>query len=76
MAKEHLSGAIVDVFDPEPLPADSFLWDVPNLMILPHVSCDDPHGYIDRCLSILSQNLDRLIRGEALRNVVDPVRGY
>ena len=76
LTNEHLSGAIVDVFDPEPLPDESSLWNVPNLMILPHISCDDPHGYIDRCLSILSQNLDRLIRGEALRNVVDPVRGY
>ena len=33
----ELSGAILDVFDPEPLPADSFLWDTPNLILTPHV---------------------------------------
>lgn len=72
----HLSGAILDVFDPEPLPAGSDLWDVPNLMILPHISCDDPNGYIERCLSIFGDNLGRLAKGEPLRNVVDRARGY
>jgi phosphoglycerate dehydrogenase-like enzyme len=72
----HISGAIVDVFDPEPLSPDSDLWDIPNLTILPHVSCDDPNGYIDRCLSIVADNLNRLAQGRPLRNVVDRELGY
>lgn len=72
----HVSGAILDVFDPEPLAAESELWDVPNLMILPHISCDDSNGYIARCLSIFGDNLARLAAGAPLRNVVDPAREY
>lgn len=72
----HLSGAILDVFDQEPLPQDSQLWDVPNLMVFPHVSADAPDGYIERCLAILADNLDRLRAGKNLRNRIDPIRGY
>nr|WP_278116096.1 D-2-hydroxyacid dehydrogenase [Mesorhizobium sp. WSM4875]WIE94631.1 D-2-hydroxyacid dehydrogenase [Mesorhizobium sp. WSM4875] len=72
----HLAGAIVDVFEQEPLPEASPWWDVPNLLISPHISCDDAEGYIERCLAIFGANVDRLVRGEALRNVVDPARGY
>jgi phosphoglycerate dehydrogenase-like enzyme len=72
----HLSGAILDVFEKEPLPADSFLWDVPNLMIFPHVSADSPDGYVDRCLAILAENLGRAKAGEPLRNAVDRQLGY
>ncbi|MFC5386187.1 D-2-hydroxyacid dehydrogenase [Aquamicrobium segne] len=72
----QLSGAALDVFDQEPLPADSPLWDVPRLMIFPHISCDDADGYIDRCLSIFADNIGRDLRGEPLRNVVDADAGY
>jgi phosphoglycerate dehydrogenase-like enzyme len=72
----HVAGAIIDVFEQEPLPETSPWWDVPNLLISPHISCDDPTGYIDRCLAIFGTNVARLCRGEALRNVVDPVQGY
>ncbi|MBY5836290.1 D-2-hydroxyacid dehydrogenase [Rhizobium leguminosarum] len=72
----RLSGAILDVFEQEPLPENSELWDVPNLMIFPHVSADAPIGYVDRCLAILAENLKRAKAGQSLRNVVDPLRGY
>ncbi|WP_018099253.1 D-2-hydroxyacid dehydrogenase [Sinorhizobium meliloti] len=72
----RLSGAALDVFDQEPLPADSQLWDVPNLMIFPHISCDDADGYVDRCLSIFADNVSRDLQGEPLRNRVDAVAGY
>lgn len=72
----RLSGAALDVFDQEPLSADSQLWDVPNLMIFPHISCDDADGYVDRCLSIFADNVSRDLRGEPLRNRVDAVAGY
>jgi len=72
----HLSGAILDVFETEPLPADAALWDVRNLMVFPHVSADAPDGYIDRCLAILSENLQLAKDGLPLRNIVDPQLGY
>jgi glyoxylate/hydroxypyruvate reductase len=72
----HLSGAIVDVFDPEPLSENAPWWDVPNLMIFPHTSCDDGVGYIDRCLRIFAENLDRYVRGDSLTNVVSGTLEY
>ncbi|NOW44977.1 phosphoglycerate dehydrogenase-like enzyme [Novosphingobium sp. SG751A] len=72
----HLSGAILDVFEQEPLPAASELWDVPNLMIYPHVSAAAPHGYIGRCLAILSDNLVRAQSNLPLRNIVNTLAGY
>lgn len=72
----HLSGAILDVFDEEPLPPDSRLWDVPNLMVFPHVSADAPEGYVDRCLAILAGNLERAKARQQLRNVVNVELGY
>lgn len=72
----HLSGAILDVVETEPLPANSPLWDVPNLMVFPHVSADAPDGYVDRCLAILAENLERAKTGLPLRNAVDRKLGY
>jgi phosphoglycerate dehydrogenase-like enzyme len=72
----RLSGAVLDVFDPEPLPDDSPLWDVPNLLITPHCSSDDAEAYIPMTLDLVFANVDRMLRGEALLNVVDPVQEY
>lgn len=72
----HLSCAILDVFDQEPLPPEDGLWDVPNLTIFPHISCDDHDGYIDRCLNVFAQNIARHQDGEPLLNVVDPASEY
>jgi phosphoglycerate dehydrogenase-like enzyme len=71
-----LSGAVLDVFAPEPLPASAPWWDVPGLMMTPHVSCDSPDGYVERALEVFGENLRRLHAGEALINVVDPALGY
>ena len=73
---DYLSGAIIDVFDPEPLPPDSPLWHVPNLIVTPHVSADDGDNYVPITLDILFNNLRRHIRGEPLQNVVRPELGY
>ncbi|OZI31379.1 D-2-hydroxyacid dehydrogenase [Bordetella genomosp. 10] len=72
----RLAGAVLDVFDPEPLPATAPWWDVPNLMVIPHVSADDPVGYIDRSLAIFGRNLANLAAGRPLDNVVDASIGY
>ena len=71
----RLSGAVIDVQDPEPLPSDAALWQVPNLILTPHVSCDDPR-YVDMLLDAWTANLERLLAGQPLHNVVDRARGY
>jgi phosphoglycerate dehydrogenase-like enzyme len=75
LAQGTLAGAVLDVFQPEPLPADSPLWDTPNLVITPHVSCDDPR-YIDRLFDFWFENFARFLKGRPLKNRVDPRRGY
>lgn len=72
----ELSGAIVDVVDPEPLPPESPLWDVPNLVITPHISCDDYGHYADLSLDLVFDNLARLLAGKPLRNRVSAKLGY
>ncbi len=73
---KKIDGAILDVTDPEPLPADSAMWDVPNLVITPHMSSDDTDRYIPYTLDVLFENLRRLLAGEPLLNKVDAARGY
>ncbi len=73
----HLAGASVDVTEPEPLPSDHPLWDAKNLLITPHISGNyhlkETH---ERIVRIAADNLDRFMRGEKLRNVVDFATGY
>jgi len=76
LADGHLSGAILDVFDPEPLPADSALWSAPNLVVTPHVSADDGDTYVAKTLDIFFENMRRYLAGEDLQNVVRPELGY
>ncbi|HEV2546416.1 MAG TPA: D-2-hydroxyacid dehydrogenase [Stellaceae bacterium] len=71
-----LSGAVLDVHDPEPLPASSPLWHIDNLLIIPHVTSDDLDSYLPKTFDLVFSNWARLIRGEPLLNVVDRVRGY
>jgi phosphoglycerate dehydrogenase-like enzyme len=71
-----LAGAVLDVFSPEPLPADSPLWDVPNLIISPHCGVDDGSVYVDRGLDIFAGNLRRWLAKKPLANVVDLAKGY
>jgi glyoxylate/hydroxypyruvate reductase A len=72
----RLAGAVLDVFDPEPLPAESELWTLPNLIITPHCSSDDAEGYVPATLDLVFDNAARLLRGETLRNAVDTAREY
>jgi glyoxylate/hydroxypyruvate reductase A len=72
----HLSGAVLDVFDPEPLPPGHRMWTTKNLVITPHVSCDDPESYNPRSLDVLFANLRALRAGAPAPNLVDLARGY
>jgi phosphoglycerate dehydrogenase-like enzyme len=62
----RLSGAALDVFDTEPLPAESGLWDEPNIIITPHAAGGRPVGAAE----LITSNLAALRTGAALRNVV------
>lgn len=63
----HLGGAGLDVFAVEPLPADSPLWDMPNVIVTPHNSgSSTQHGM--RATEIFLENLEHFMRGEPLRN--------
>ncbi|MCC6438149.1 MAG: D-2-hydroxyacid dehydrogenase [Acidimicrobiales bacterium] len=71
----ELAGAGLDVFDEEPLPADHPLWDVPNVLITPHVAMNGP--YIDeRRYDVIAENCRRFLAGEELFQVVDKRRWF
>lgn len=73
----RLGGAALDVTDPEPLPETSPLWDVPNLLITPHISGDNhlPQTW-DKAVAIAARNLRHYLAGESLENQVDRKTGY
>jgi len=71
----HLAGAGLDVVDPEPLPKDSPLWKMPNVIITPHIAgvSDARSG---RSNTLILENIERFAKGMPLKNRVDPVTGY
>lgn len=71
----RLAGAGLDVTDPEPLPAESPLWQMQNVIITPHVSADSDLGNEAR-FAIAIENLRRYVAGERMLSVVDVARGY
>jgi phosphoglycerate dehydrogenase-like enzyme len=75
LSEGGLRGAAVDVTDPEPLGADSPLWDVENIAVTPHISGLSV-SYMERSLQILVRNLAAFEAGRPLLNVVDRRKGY
>ena len=72
---EQIAGAALDVFADEPLASGSPLWDLPGVIISPHMS-GDFNGYEDRVAEIFFDNLSRYEAGEPLRNIVDKQLGF
>ena len=70
-----VAGAALDVFETEPLPTDSPLWEVENLIISPHCSSVFS-GWEEASFDLFLDNLDRWLLGQPLVNIVDPDRGY
>ncbi|MCV2868413.1 D-2-hydroxyacid dehydrogenase [Defluviimonas sp. WL0002] len=71
----RLKGAALDVFAQEPLPQESPLWAMENVILTPH--CSSVYdGWAEKSVKMFCENLKRYRSGEALTNVVDPVRGY
>jgi D-3-phosphoglycerate dehydrogenase len=71
----HLGGAGVDVTEVEPLPADSRLWDLPNVIISPHVGAQSA-SRTDNTTNLVCENLRRYVAGQRLWNVVDKQLGF
>ena len=69
LAEGRLAGAALDVFEVEPLPAESPLWSLPNVILTPHSSGTNPGNHL-RAAEIFVENLARYERGEPLRNEV------
>ena len=69
----HLSGALLDVFRTEPLPADHPFWREPKITLTPHTSA---RTLREDSIAQIAGKIGALLRGEALAGIVDPVRGY
>jgi len=71
----QIGGAALDVFEQEPLPADSPLWHMENVIITPHLS-GFTNRYNEMAADVFSQNLERYLTGQDLLNQVNRQRGY
>ncbi len=75
LEKRQVGGAALDVFPEEPLPADSPLWGMSNVIVSPHVAGLSPH-YNERAFALFKENLRRYVAGDQLLNTIDLTRGY
>lgn len=75
LQSQHIRGAALDAFSVEPLPPDSPLWSLPNVLISPHNAFYLPNIRL-KAVHIFLENCRSFMRGEALKNVVDKVNGY
>jgi phosphoglycerate dehydrogenase-like enzyme len=75
MAEGRIAGAALDVFEEEPLPSESPLWSMPNVVVTPHVSGNSDR-YDEMVTDVFVENLARYLDGRPLLNVLDRRRGY
>jgi phosphoglycerate dehydrogenase-like enzyme len=75
LREDWIAGAGLDVFEEEPLPADSPLWGLENALLSPHVAGFTPR-YDERAAALFARNLARYLAGEPLLNLVDKSKGY
>ena len=75
LASGHLAGAGLDVFEREPLPVDSALWAMDQVILTPHWGAAFP-GRLERTMALFLDNLRRYVAGQPLRNLIDKQRGY
>ncbi len=77
LVHKRIAGAVLDVFETEPLPASSLLWDMPNVLISPHCTdrTEDP-DWLDLSMRFFYENFSRYRAGLPLANLVDKNAGY
>jgi phosphoglycerate dehydrogenase-like enzyme len=75
LRSKRIAGAALDVFAEEPLPRDHPFWDLPGVIVSPHMSGDFT-GWAGSLAQLFVENFLRWRRGEPLRNIVDKRRGY
>lgn len=75
LASNRLAGAGLDVFPEEPLPSDSLFWELPNVLITPHVAGVSDH-YEERAVDLFIANLQHYLDDRPLFNRIDFKRGY
>lgn len=75
LSERWIAGAGLDVFEKEPLPADSPLWGMENVILTPHIA-GSHERYNERATALFCENLRRYLSGQPLLNVVDKVKGY
>ena len=75
LRNHRIGGAALDVFDHEPLPADSPLWELDNLLITPHTAATSDKMW-ERHYALIKENLRRYLAGEPLLGLVDKQVGY
>ena len=75
LAAKTIAGAGLDVFEEEPLPNTSPLWNLDNVLISPHVSGNNTH-YYGKAAALFAENLQRYIENRPLLNRLDRQRGY
>ena len=71
-----IAGCALDVFEVEPLPTESPLWQMPNVLITPHVAVKDAENISERHFEILLENARRFAEGKPLQNIVDKAMWY
>lgn len=76
LERGSLRGAVLDVFREEPLPPNSPLWGLRQVLLTPHVAAISPRRFWERELELFLDNWVRYRRGETLRNLVDKDAGY
>ena len=75
LERGHLGGACLDVFETEPLPVSSPLWELPNVLVSPH-SASTVEAENRLLTDLFIDNLRRWLAGAPLRNVYDRAAGY
>ena len=77
LESSHLGGAALDVFKTEPLPSDSRLWKIPNLLITPHVAGNLTLKHtLDKNVDMFCEDLENFLEGRKMKYEVDRKRGY
>ncbi|SEO87626.1 D-2-hydroxyacid dehydrogenase [Propionispora vibrioides] len=75
LEQQLIQGAGLDVFAQEPLPDTSPLWNMPNVIITPHLAGLSP-SYLDRAIQLFADDLTRFIDNDQILNIVDKQKGY